>query len=104
MNISDFDFTEVSGNNCGHDVVLFALSTCGFCKRAMEFLNENSIAYRYLHADMMSAEKRSILKEEYKKQYGNRLLYPTAIIDGKKILNGFIRPSWENALTLSAEQ
>lgn len=104
MNISDLDFTEVSGSYNKHDVLIFALSTCGFCKKAMEFLDDNSIGYKYLYADKISAEKRSILKEQYKKQYGNRLLYPTAVIDGKNILNGFIRPSWENALGISTEQ
>jgi hypothetical protein len=28
-------FTIEEGNSKGHDIIVFALSTCGFCKRAL---------------------------------------------------------------------
>ena len=104
MDLSVFDFMEMPGEDDRHQIILIGLSTCGFCKKAIEFLNENSISYKYLFIDKIPAEKKILLKEEFKKEYGKSFLYPTAIIDGKEILNGFIRLSWENTLGISTEK
>jgi glutaredoxin-like protein NrdH len=103
MNIDFIRWETHKGMNSSHHVLFIGLSTCGFCKKALEFLDEHSIEYDYIFTDRINPDDKARLKEEYKKQFGGRLLYPTAIIDGKEILTGFIKPSWVNALEPDAK-
>ncbi|MBN1647478.1 MAG: glutaredoxin [Spirochaetales bacterium] len=100
MDMESVEWMEHEGENNSHEIFLIGLSTCGFCKMAIDFLDTHSFAYKFIFSDRLSPDDRTKLKDEYKKEYGNRLLYPTAIIDRKEILTGFIKPSWEKALTL----
>jgi len=42
-------------------VVLFALSTCGWCRRTKELLNEVEIEYEYVDVDQCSGEERETI-------------------------------------------
>lgn len=84
------DFIHVQGNNKSHNVKLYALSTCAFCKRALAFLRENSIDFRYVFVDQLEKKVVGELREELMKKSGNQhLAYPFLIEDDEKILVGF---------------
>ena len=103
----DFDgiaFKRHEGGNKKREVYFFGLSTCGFCKSALNFLNDNSIEYKYIFMDELELEIKISIKESFKKEYGKRLLYPTAIIERNVVLSGFIKPAWENALGTNPEK
>jgi glutaredoxin len=79
--------TKVSGKNNKHHVLVYAISTCGWCKRAKKFLKDNKIEYEYVDIDLINND----VKEEIKKDIttrGGPLAYPTLIIDGKILLTG----------------
>jgi glutaredoxin-like protein NrdH len=94
------DFTEVPGDSTGHDLMLFALSTCGFCKSAIAFLKEHSVQYTLAYIDRMPVQTKKRVKEEFSERFQTRMLYPTMIIDGKDTLIGFIEESWKKSLDL----
>ncbi|MDA3850114.1 MAG: glutaredoxin domain-containing protein [Spirochaetaceae bacterium] len=85
------------------DLILLALTTCGFCKRAMAYLDAQDFKYRYFYADELDLEKKTALKQEFKDHFGNTLHFPTLIIDNKEFLVGFIQPAWEMELEQEKE-
>lgn len=78
---------QVDGNDKGK-VVLFALSTCGWCKKTRELLEELKVKYNYIYVDLLEGEERNEIIEEVKK-YNTNLSFPTLVIDGDKTIVGF---------------
>jgi len=84
------EFIHVHGNNKSHNVKLYALSTCAFCKRALAFLKENSIDFQYVFVDQLEKKIVGDLRDELKDKSGCRhVAYPFLILDNDKFLVGF---------------
>ena len=94
------DFTVVPGEAGEHDLKLFALSTCGFCKRAIAFLNEHKAGYSFVYIDKLSRSEKKRIMDEFDETFQTRMLYPTMIVDEEDFLIGFIEESWKTALGL----
>lgn len=52
------NFTRVSGKNNKHKVTVYALSTCGWCRRTKDLLNTHSIEYDYIDVDLCVGPER----------------------------------------------
>jgi glutaredoxin-like protein NrdH len=80
--------TKVRGKNNKHKVLLYAISTCVWCRRAKKFLTENNIEYEYVDVDLCSKEDREKIRETIMSR-GGRLSYPTVIVDDRILVMGF---------------
>ena len=78
---------KVSGKNNKHKVLLYAISTCGWCKRAKNFLNDNNVEYKYVDIDLCNNEDKSAIRKDILNR-GGVLAYPTVIVDEKTLLTG----------------
>ena len=78
---------KVSGKNNKHHVLMYAISTCGWCKRAKQFLNDNNVQYEYIDIDLRSSEDKQTIRKDIQ-SHGGQLVYPTIIIDNKTLLSG----------------
>lgn len=79
--------TKVEGNNRKHKVLLYAISTCGWCKRAKQTLKDLDVEYEYIDIDLCSREDKKEVTKDILSRKG-RLSYPTVIIDNKILLTG----------------
>ncbi|MHA2297942.1 MAG: glutaredoxin family protein [Candidatus Hodarchaeales archaeon] len=94
--IKNLEFTLEEGRNSSRDVVVYALSTCGFCRRALKFLRDNSIAFRFLYMDHLPIDVKNKLKLELKEKYDQRIVYPFMILDaGEQIITGYKEDEWK---------
>ncbi len=73
-------FTEVDGRDIG-DVRIYALSTCGWCKKAKAFFNENNIKYAYIDVDRVEPgeEAEAIRQQQLKANPAGS--FPTIVVD-----------------------
>jgi glutaredoxin-like protein NrdH len=78
---------KVPGKNNKHNVLLYAISTCGWCKRAKKFLNDNNVEYEYVDIDLVDWKDKEEIRQDIQSR-GGRLAYPTIIIDKKVLLTG----------------
>ncbi|MBF9015498.1 MULTISPECIES: glutaredoxin [unclassified Oceanispirochaeta] len=92
------DFSKSEGSRTDHKLTLLGLTTCSFCKKGKQFLDDNDFSYDYLFLDKIDTELKKKMKIEFTEKYDKRLSYPTLIIDDKEILTGFIRIAWEKEL------
>lgn len=92
------EYTEVSFDGLSRDVEVYALSTCGFCKRALKFLNDNQVSHRYIHVDLIDIEIKNKVKEELRKRFGGPVSFPYAVVDKKEVLIGFLELDWKKTL------
>jgi glutaredoxin len=51
-------FTRVAGSKPARPIRLYALSTCGWCRRVKELLNKQGVEYDYCDVDVLTGEDR----------------------------------------------
>lgn len=90
---------KVRGDRKQHHVLLYALSTCGWCKMTKAFLNDNSIEYEYVDVDKLDYTDKDIVNKDIKKR-GARIAFPTIIIDDKTVITGFKKDQISKALEI----
>ena len=93
------DITTVEGINNNNQVFLFALSTCGWCRRTREFLETNQVAYDYIYVDLLKGAEREEALAEMKK-WTERQAFPTIVINNDDVLVGLDEDKLRKALNL----
>jgi len=90
---------KVDGKDNRHKVLIYALSTCAWCKMAKNFLKDNNIDYEYVDIDQCSKEDREKIKKDIQSRGGD-LSYPTLIVDDKTLITGFVKNKIKDALEI----
>lgn len=93
-------FEKHEGTHTDKELTVLALSTCGFCKRGLDFLNAHDFAYRYVYIDTLPIDMRKKISVEFQEKFNARILYPALIINGTDVLHGFIEADWKRKLDL----
>lgn len=92
-------FSKVSGQKKQHKVVLYALSTCAWCKMTKQFLKDNNIEYDYIDVDLCEEEDKQKIREHIQSK-GGPLSYPTIIVDDNVLITGLRKDKLKEALEL----
>ena len=90
-------FSKVSGKKRQHKVVLYALSTCAWCKLTKQFLKDNDVEYEYVNVDLCEEEDKQKVRQHIQSK-GGPLSYPTIIIDDNMLITGFRKDKLKEAL------
>jgi glutaredoxin len=90
---------KVPGKKNNHKVLMYALSTCAWCKMTKQFLKDSGVEYEYVDVDQASDEDLKKIKKDIIGM-GGSLSYPALIIDGKTLVNGFKKDKISEALKL----
>jgi glutaredoxin len=78
---------HVAGKNKGH-IVLYALSTCPWCKKTKKLLEDLGVEYYFDDVDLMTdAEKKDAMVIIQK--WNPSMSFPTIIIDNANSIVGF---------------
>ena len=75
---------HVSGKSRGK-IILYALSTCVWCRRTKQLLDQLGVEYDYVDVDLLEGEEKTTATEEVK-NLNPRCSFPTLAIDGKCIV------------------
>ncbi|SHE29106.1 glutaredoxin family protein [Alkalibacter saccharofermentans] len=78
---------HVDGTDKG-DILLYALSTCVWCKRTKKLLDTLGIAYDYIDMDNEDKEERARL-EEIVEKHNPAVSYPTITIGEDECIIGY---------------
>lgn len=98
------NFQKNEGTLYKGNLKLFGLSTCGFCKRAMSYLEENSIKYDFVFMDEISTKLKIRAKEEFKAKFNEQMNLPTLVINESDYQIGFIRVAWERLFSINSKK
>lgn len=69
-------------------VMLYALSTCGWCRKARAFLDEHDIPYDYVYVDELKGARRDEVMEQIRR-WNPKGSFPTIVIDDAQAVVGF---------------
>lgn len=91
------NFEHVDGKDTGK-IILYALSTCIWCKKIKDFLSSKNIAFDYIYVDLLKGEERAQAINDVKR-YNPSTSFPTLVINEKAII-GFREKEIKEALGL----
>jgi glutaredoxin-like protein NrdH len=80
-------FQRVDGTDRGR-IILYALSTCMWCRMAKNLLKDLGVGYEYIDVDTLPIEEKDVVKKEIKK-WNPDGSYPTIVINDKECVSGF---------------
>ena len=79
---------HVDGKNNSHKVLLYALSTCIWCRKTRQWLEDEGVSFDYVYVDLVDAEERTAAREHIR-QYSDRTSFPAIIVDEADCIIGF---------------
>lgn len=91
-------YTRVQGTRPGPALRVFALSTCGFCEKALVWLKEKGYTHDYVFIDLIPVEEKKAIKDELRASFGAISVFPVLTIDDTTMLSGFTEARWVEAL------
>lgn len=87
---------HVQGKNAG-EIKIYALSTCPWCKKTKQLLNDLGIEYFFVDVDLLTGDERQKSLSEVKK-WNPSASFPTIVIDNQTIIVGFKEQEIKKAL------
>ena len=89
--------SKVTGSKSRRRIMLFALSTCIWCRKTRNLLDSLDVSYEYIYVDQISGrEKAEVMKEVA--AFNPGVTFPTVVIDGDVIIIGFKEEQIKEAL------
>jgi len=92
-------FFKVPGKKKDNKVVVYALSTCVWCKMTKQFLEDNEVEYEYVFVDLCEEKEKEQVRQHIIDK-GGSLSYPTVIIDDTTLITGFRKDKLKESLKL----
>jgi glutaredoxin-like protein NrdH len=90
--------TTVNGKHRKHDVMLYALSTCVWCKKTKKLLDGLDVTYQYVWVDKLDGRDEDEVMQQVR-QHNPECTFPTMVIDGRTCIVGFKEPEIKKALS-----
>ncbi|OPY35958.1 MAG: Glutaredoxin [Methanoregula sp. PtaU1.Bin051] len=78
--------------------MLYALSTCGWCAKTKELLEELGVEFDYQYVDLLEGKEQDDAMDAMEK-YNPKGSFPTLVIDGKRCIIGFREDEIREALS-----
>ena len=91
-------WTQMEGTHDAGQVKLFALSTCGWCRKTRQMFDEHKLKYQYVYVDLLQGADREEAMTELRK-HTSRQGFPTTIVNDEVII-GFDEDKLRKALKL----
>ncbi|MFH1501612.1 MAG: glutaredoxin family protein [Candidatus Eisenbacteria bacterium] len=79
---------HIEGSRSEHEIMFFGLSTCGWCRKTKEFLEESGVTFEYCSVDEVSKDEQPGVLETLTK-HNPRRNFPTVVVDGSKVIVGY---------------
>ncbi len=98
--VESVEYSKVDGTRADRHLRIYALSTCAFCEKAMNFLKEQNYQFEYLFMDLIDREVKRSIKSELKEKHGSIPLFPLLVVDGETAVSGFTEEKWRELLNL----
>lgn len=98
--MNQVNYKTVEGERQDHDAIVYALSTCAFCRRAIEYLKKREVQFRYTYLDQIDVETKRSVKKELAERFDNIVVFPILVVDDQRAYSGFTESVWARALDL----
>jgi glutaredoxin-like protein NrdH len=81
------DIKHVEGDKKGK-IMLYAISTCVWCKKTKRLLDSLNVDYFYVDVDLLEEEEKEKIKEEVSR-WNSLTSFPTLVINDEECVVGY---------------
>jgi glutaredoxin-like protein NrdH len=89
----------VAGDKGEHKVRFYGISTCVWCKKTRQFLEENHVTFEFIYIDLLDGEEKEEIRAIVR-EWNPRESFPTVVIDDDECVVGFRPAEMKEALEL----
>jgi glutaredoxin-like protein NrdH len=93
---------HVDGANKG-DILIYTLSTCGWCKKTKAYLAEAGVAFDYIDVDLLEHEDAQEVMKKVK-EFNYHGSFPTIVINESESIIGYDADRLKELLNESGEK
>ena len=79
---------HVSGPRNEHHIVFYGLSTCIWCKKTRQFLEDQGVEFEYVYVDKLRGQEREEAVEQIR-HWNSAVSFPTVVVDNKQCVVGY---------------
>jgi glutaredoxin-like protein NrdH len=90
---------NVEGSNSKHRTVFYGLSTCVWCKRTRQFLEDADVSFDFFYVDLLQGADRQEVLERIR-PWNPSLSFPTVVVDDAESVIGYKPAALQEALGL----
>lgn len=90
---------NVPGSRNERQVAFYGLSTCVWCKRTRQLLEDNDVAFDFVYVDLLRGDERRQVMEQVR-EWNRAGSFPTVVVDGEKCVVGYKPDEIREALDL----
>ena len=90
------EIKHINGKNKGK-ILLYALSTCIWCKKTKDLLNSIGVEYSYIFVDLLDESDKEHVLNDIRK-WNPPCSFPTIVINNKECIVGFKEDKIKEAL------
>ncbi len=90
---------SVTGVHQDHQVKFYGLSTCIWCRKTRQFLEDEQVAFDFIYVDLLEGDERDAVKDEIR-AWNPRVSFPTTVIDEAECVIGFKADELKRVLEL----
>jgi glutaredoxin len=87
---------HVDGEDKGK-IMLYGLSTCGWCRKTKELLEDLGVGFDFVYVDLLEGSDRDDTMAEVRK-WNPRCSFPTLVVNDEKVVAGFREDEIKEAL------
>ena len=80
--------SHIEGTHSGTKVLLYALSTCIWCRKTRQLLEDESVTFDCVYVDLLDAEERKACRKHVR-QFSDRTSFPAIIFDDEECIIGY---------------
>jgi glutaredoxin len=90
---------SVAGSQNEKQVTFYGLSTCVWCKRTRQLLEDSDVAFDFIYVDLLRGKERKEAIEQVR-EWNRAGSFPTLVVDGKQSVVGYKPDQIKEALGL----
>lgn len=90
------DIKKVDGEKKG-EVMMYALSTCVWCKKTKRLLNSLGIEYNYVDVDLLDPKEKEEAEDKIR-EWNPKCSFPTLVLNNETCIVGFKEDQIKEAL------
>ena len=79
---------HVDGVHNEHIVLLYALSTCIWCKKTRQFLEDEGLAFDFIYVDLVAPDERREIRSRIREMTSSTS-FPATVIDEDECIIGY---------------
>ncbi|MFQ6099894.1 MAG: glutaredoxin family protein [Anaerolineae bacterium] len=90
---------NILGSRSEHHTMFYGLSTCIWCKRTRQFLEDQGVEFDFVYIDLLKGQEREEAVEQVRR-WNPAVSFPTIVLDGRQCVVGYNPEKLKEALGL----